>query len=206
MDQRSICTTVSVIFTQFFFTLSVQPATFNMPKVSRNRHRRNEVLQQKPELGPGQVVGRVIQACGENIYEVETSDGDSQLYQLPKRLRHVTFIKRGSFVFIGDDNTRGDGKVRGDIEVVVIDHFLNELRKQSYWPARFARPVTETASPPSNKSEGIEAGDSVANAYQEGEEEHGDEGDHWDIGMGNPNRRTWASLQGDSESDDASHE
>lgn len=185
-----------------------------MPRPVRNRHRQHQVLLQEPVLEAGQKVGRVVQACGENNYEVETEQGEIQLYQLPKRLRHVAFIKRGSYVFIRDDDTRGPGKVCGDIETVILDSFVSALRKEPFWPAMFSSEVEgdesnlETRTTPNvggrNPDHEQPSGDETAKAaeYHDGSENEHDT--FWSIGIGNPNRGKWDNLVVAGNSDDSS--
>lgn len=176
-----------------------------MPKPSRNRHRQNEALLNLPQLDSGQSVARVIQACGENNYEVETENGTACLYHLPKRLRFVTFVKRGTYVFIRADDTRGIGKVRGDIEAVILDSHLSTLRKQPFWPERFARQQDSARSQPYEQEKQSE---NDKNQYQSTKELDGssDEDDPWHVGVGNPNRNAWEHLglaMQDSDDDDS---
>lgn len=153
-----------------------------MPKPARNRHRQNEVLLQVPELEPGQFVARVIQACGENNYEVETEHGRTCLYHLPKRLRFVTFVKRGSFVFVRDDDTRGPGKVRGDIETVILDAHLSTLRRELFWPLRFSKDSSSHnfSEPQRCQQHCLQlADDPDSDSFVDS---------FWETGTGNPNR------------------
>lgn len=152
------------------------------------RHKQQDAFSQKPVFEIGLAVARIVRACGENIYEVEDGTGAKVLYQLPKRLRHVVFVRRGNFVFVREDNTRGPGKVRGDIEVVVMDCFLKELRAEKFWPASFAKDV---AIPSTHNN--------VAEEPESGED---DDDDSWEIGAGNPNRRPPQYVESDSSEDE----
>jgi translation initiation factor IF-1 len=81
---------------------------------------------------------RVARVCGENTYELETADGERALYSLPSRLRHVVFIRPGSYVLALADPVRAArGKLHGDIEAVVLDMHLANLRRHPRWPPRF---------------------------------------------------------------------
>lgn len=165
-----------------------------MPKPARNRHRQNEALLNIPQLSPGQSVARVIQACGENNYEVELDNGATYLYHLPKRLRFVAFVKRGTYVFIREDDTRGGGKVCGDIEVVVLDSHLPTLRKESYWPTRFSK-ERNLASPQQSTVQENHSGNyqtQPVSSRKLGDDSETDE--TWDVGEGNPNRNAWEHL------------
>lgn len=180
----------------------------SMPKPARNRHRQTQALHRQPELESGQSVCRVIQACGENIYEVELEDGEKQLYTLPKRLRYVTYIKRGSFVFVRDDDTRSGSKVRGDIEVVVLDHFLATLKKKDFWPSSFIIPNVPSFSDPipmsaASSSIVVNENNLYTKENEEGhEEEYRGSDEDWQVGTGNPNRSKWRDLGCEVESED----
>lgn len=168
-----------------------------MPPPTSNRNRRHELLSIRPTLHPGQTIGRVIRACGENIYEVQDAHGTHSLFQLPKRLRHVAFIKRDSFVFVRVDETRRASRVRGDIEVVVLNRFLASLKSEPFWPVSFTKDKhgEETAQ---DGNEG-EMQEGREGAWQGQEDE--DAEDDWEIGSGNPNRREWDHSSSDEDSD-----
>lgn len=73
------------------------------------------------------------------MYELEGGDGSRALYTLPSRLRHVVFIRPRSHVLALPDPARAArGKVVGDIDAVVLDAHLAELRRHPLWPPRFA--------------------------------------------------------------------
>lgn len=154
-----------------------------MPKSGSSRHRQLDLLSEMPKFQEGQQVVRITKACGENIYEAEKEDGETTLYRLPSRLRNVAFIRRGSFVFVRDDLTIGPGKVRGDIEAVVMNHYLRTLQKESFWPSCFK-----------------ERSDANTNHQNEARGGHEHDSD-WEIGEGNPNRRIWEE-ESESEGED----
>lgn len=161
-----------------------------MPRPRTNRYLQQELLNSKPMLKDGQQVALVKKACGENIYEVENGEGDVGLYRLPKRLRHVAFIRRGMYVFVKDDDTCGQVKVRGAIEAVVMERFLNELRSEPFWPKQFSEPEKEPL-PACAKP----------NVLGEDEEEE-EEDDDWEIGGANPNRGGWHDLEDEGSEED----
>lgn len=189
-----------------------------MPKPASYRRKQNLVYHEEPELEQGQCVARVLQAYGENTYEVETEDGAQKLYSLPKRLRYISYIGHGTFVFVRNDGTRRQSKINGDIEAVVLDHFLSNQRKKPYWPARFAQEkqlhpsgstvltnkAADTASKETDyrnkksdklwtdgEGEGVGEGEGSNENKDQDREQHSDESDEddqWFVGMGNPNR------------------
>lgn len=165
-----------------------------MPKPARNRHRQNEALLNIPHLNPSQSVARVIQACGENNYEVELENGTTCLYHLPKRLRFVTFVKRGTYVFVREDDTRGAGKVCGDIEAVILDAHLSTIRKEPYWPVVFARERNINPSQQSSAQDNQFQNDSDQGVLSKDLDDDSDADEAWQIGEGNPNRNAWEHL------------
>lgn len=157
-----------------------------MSKSKVSRKRRQQVLTESPHLDDGQHVVRVIQAMGENIYQVQTADSKTSLYRLPKKLRHIAFIKLGTYLFVRDHpSTDQSGKLCGDIEVVVMDQFLNSLRKESFWPTAF------TAASNTQRSSTLAKGrDRDASAAHD-----------WDIDAGNPNHRHYSDSDSDSDTE-----
>lgn len=161
-----------------------------MSKHVRRRHRQHDVLSECPEFVTGQRVVRVTQAQGENIYEVITAEGEKALYRLPKRLRHVVYIRRGSYLFVRDDTALAATKLCGEIEIVVLDTFLRTLQTQDFWPQQFKNEQKEEEEV--ERKEGIDMGI-----------DEDEESDHhsWEAGMGNPNRPKWVE---DSDEEDSS--
>lgn len=171
-----------------------EEVTSEMPKPRGSRQKQIEALAERPVFEEGHTIVRVMRACGENIYEVEDENGTKNLYQLPKRMRHVVFIRRGSYVFVRDDATRGSSRVRGEIEVVVLDQFLHELSAESFWPPAFnTRKDSGAASAaPPNDTDEVGLGDRASSD---------DAQEDWEIGGGNPNRRKWDHVSSDEDSD-----
>lgn len=137
---------------------------------------------------------RVVRACGENLYEVEDDAGVRAIYELPKRLRHVVFVRRGSFVFVREDATRGSQKCCGDIEVVVMDAFLNALCTTPEWPEGFRVREGRTAD--------VAPADVLPQQAEDGfSEDESAEMGGWPALTGNPNRGRWDHVS-DSEEED----
>lgn len=170
-----------------------------MTKTRSTRHKRIGVLSEKPKLEHGQKVARIVQSCGENIYEIEDEYAQNELYQLPKRLRHVAFIRRGSFVFVRRDNSRRAGKICGEIETVVLDRFLASLQKDNFWPKSFLVMNGDDGA----ASSAAASNDVVSEEkYNLSEGQDGTDDDDWDIGEGNPNRTKWDHISSGESSED----
>jgi len=106
------------------------------------------------QLEPGQYFGRVVQALGNNVYQVETREPEKreEKYLLPKRLRLVfciacdfflltscfvfrnyIYIRRGSVVIV-ELYESAQGRVRGEIVETFLPDDIKTLYKQSEWP------------------------------------------------------------------------
>lgn len=170
---------------------------------------------------------KVSHTHGQNLYGLEDEAGKVSVFELPKKLRHVVFIRPGTFVFARPDATRRKGAVQGDIEAVVLDCFLSELRKADFWPSAFSAPSTKpvNAADGSNPSEtggthseqstaadpkeqqsadlAVEPGQQVE-ASGAGESESESEEDMSDLlALGrNPNRASWAYYNASSSEED----
>lgn len=134
----------------------------------------------------GQQVMRVAHCRGQNLYDAQDACGFIQTFELPKRLRHLVFIRPGSYVFARIDETRGEGVVKGDIEVVILDCFLPALRKTDYWPSEFKKTTARNVSSAGAPSTAL---GNVEHYTGEGS----DVDDVLEMG-GNPNRASWAYL------------
>jgi hypothetical protein len=90
---------------------------------------------------------RVAGVCGENTYELEDGGGCRELFTLPNRLRHVVFIRPGSYVLaLRDDElvVRG-ARIIGEIQAAILDTHLAELRLHPRWPPAFSKQNVVTA-------------------------------------------------------------
>ena len=150
---------------------------------------------------------RVAGARGENLYDVEDGNGNSFVFVLPKRLRHVVFIRKGSFVFARHDNTRRDGTVRGDIETVILDCHLSALQREPFWPALFLRKgnleVSAPEVPPNIENIAQNKSASQKDTQEKGgaSESESSEDELMNMG-GNQNRASWAQYEASSSDDD----
>jgi len=86
------------------------------------------------QLEPGQYFGRVVQALGNNVYQVETREPEKreEKYLLPKRLRNYIYIRRGSVVIV-ELYESAQGRVRGEIVETFLPDDIKTLYKQSEW-------------------------------------------------------------------------
>jgi hypothetical protein len=108
------------------------------------------------------------------------------------------FIRPGSFVLAGSDDSLGlKSKIKGEIEAVVLDVHLQELRKHARWPARFIRVTSHAPSEATQKRTGIATGQhqpespSSLEINQDSDDEDSSEESELEE---NPNQRKWDSY------------
>lgn len=153
----------------------------------------------------------MVDTRGQNLYDLQDANGKVAIFELPKKLRHVVFIRPGTFVFSRPDVTRREGAVRGDIEVVILDCYLPAMRKSEFWPPAFAllspSPAAksveavpsskgETSDVASPTSSGPTASVTNAEVAEDGAKSE-DMDDVWAMGR-NPNRASWAYYHASS--------
>lgn len=146
-----------------------------------------------PEPKPTEEIMRVHAAQGGNLYSLEAgtshdhSDKKSpELYVLPKKLRHVIYIKTGSFVIAKSYQTKR-GKIMGEIVEALLDDHVKALKKTDRWPESFGGDE--------NVDDAVEAKDSVVDTEEEGNSLEN---------LENPNRRQRSELIGSSDDDSSS--
>mmetsp|Transcript_20 Transcript_20/g.56 ORF Transcript_20/g.56 Transcript_20/m.56 type:complete len:194 (+) Transcript_20:102-683(+) len=95
-----------------------------------------DALSSYPEPRENECVMRVARPQGANLYELENGSGTLGLYSLPKALRHVVLMRKGSYVIARDDD-EVRGKVKGEIVHVLLEHHIDHLKKTPHWPQAF---------------------------------------------------------------------
>lgn len=83
-------------------------------------------------LPPNQRIARIVQASGNNLYDVELPSGEKTLVEMPAVFRSAIWVKRGSYVVV--DTTAladRDNKLGGEIINIVRDE--KSWRKCPYW-------------------------------------------------------------------------
>lgn len=140
---------------------------------------------------------KVVSVRGQNLYDLSDEHANVQVFELPSRLRHVVFVKPGNYVFARVDNTRAQGAIKGDIEVVILDRFLNSLQKSDSWPASFkpkthVKRIEPSTSSPAAPS--LSISQTLIDVDDDGEQDMGD----W-VAAGNPNRASWTRFQQSSD-------
>jgi len=84
-------------------------------------------------------VARVTELRGANICEVELSDGERILVQVPNRFRKLVWIKRGNFLIINRPNNWDNinYKVRAMVLHVLFPDQIKNIKKEGLWPNEF---------------------------------------------------------------------
>jgi hypothetical protein len=154
---------------------------------------------------------RVSGVCGENAYELEDGEGVIRLFNLPNRLRHVVFIRPRCFVLAKLDDSIGlKSKVKGEINAVILDTHLPELRKHERWPARFAKLAPESEPQDLTQRVGCASGCvmELGGADSARKCSDGDDSSEESDLEGNPNQRKWNmySLHNDAAEDSANND
>lgn len=90
-------------------------------------------------LKESHVIARVRKAEGNNLYSVNTPNGqESLLVELPAKFRSQIWIRRGGFVVV---NTAAfderSNKLGGEIVNIIRDE--KQWRKQAYWSLTFSQ-------------------------------------------------------------------
>ncbi|KAG9796263.1 hypothetical protein KCU88_g29, partial [Aureobasidium melanogenum] len=114
------------------------------------RQTAEETLAPPESLAPGQLIARVVQLHGKDLYTVQTPDSSTLLVELENRFRNAIFVKRGGYVLVDTSTSDRSNKIQGVIVNIVRDE--KAWRKQPYWPSEF---VKKTVSEDSDEEESL---------------------------------------------------
>lgn len=108
-----------------------------MSRVTKRKHVMKEMLADDFEHPTNnQQIAKVISSKGNNLHEVESSNGDEQfLASMPSKFRKNVWIKRGDFVII-EPIEEGD-KVKAEIVRILTPQHIKEFTKDGIWPNKF---------------------------------------------------------------------
>lgn len=96
-----------------------------------------ETITPPNNLAETQMIARVKQAAGNNLYHLELPSNRVVLAELPARFRSTIWIKRGTYVLVDTAALADrDNKLDGEIVNVVRDE--KAWRKMPYWPSEFS--------------------------------------------------------------------
>jgi len=150
----------------------------------RTKYRKNTVKSVEDEFpvpGENEMIVRVTASRGDNIFEIEIPEGESELALLPTKFRKLVWIRRGMFLIVscstGNFITASgrDGRVRFMIEHILLAEQENFLRKSKHWPAKFSATseseredaaATSSASKTAARTEEEEDDDDMAGVFK----------------------------------------
>ncbi|XP_028565465.1 putative RNA-binding protein EIF1AD isoform X2 [Podarcis muralis] len=106
-----------------------------MSQATKRKHVVKEVLEEYVVPSERQQIVRVVGTPGNNLHEVETSEGTRFLVSMPTKFRKNIWIKRGDFLLV-DPIEEGE-KVKAEISFVLYKDHVRYLKKEGYWPEAF---------------------------------------------------------------------
>ncbi|KAM8939745.1 putative RNA-binding protein EIF1AD [Pelodytes ibericus] len=126
-----------------------------MSKATKRKHVVKEVLADYVQPREHQQIVRVLGSPGNNLHEVETSEGEKFLASMPTKFRKNIWIKRGDFLIV-DPITEGE-KVKAEIAFILYKDHQRLLQKEGLWPTGFnaqrAEPVKTEKSDQMTRNE-----------------------------------------------------
>ncbi|CAH2324942.1 probable RNA-binding EIF1AD [Pelobates cultripes] len=89
---------------------------------------------------------QVLGSPGNNLHEVQTSEGEKFLASMPTKFRKNIWIKRGDYLIV-DPIAEGE-KVRAEIAFILYKDHQRLLQKEGFWPSGFNEEKTELVNQP----------------------------------------------------------
>ncbi|KAI5847420.1 hypothetical protein BZA05DRAFT_122591 [Tricharina praecox] len=111
-----------------------------MPRKSSKRVLSNldDLTSSPPDapLPPSQIIARITQAQGKNLFTCSLADGSTMLAELAPIFRGKAWMRRGGFVLL--DTVAFEGR-DNKIDALIVNVVRNdrEWRKMEYWPKEF---------------------------------------------------------------------
>ncbi|KAF8938542.1 putative RNA-binding protein eif1ad [Haplosporangium gracile] len=102
--------------------------------MARRKIATSDILTDIPELEEGQRFARVLGTRGKNVHEVQFSDNQELLVNLPPKFRSLVWVKRGSYVIIEPAEEEDKTKVGGDIVAILFPDHIKTYKQQGIWP------------------------------------------------------------------------
>nr|CAG4649863.1 EOG090X0KPP [Scapholeberis mucronata]SVE94022.1 EOG090X0KPP [Scapholeberis mucronata] len=112
-----------------------------MSKATKRKHVTKEVLDEFILPAENQKIVKVLGGRGNNLHEIETSDGEKYLVSMPTKFRKNVWIKRGNFVVI-QPIEEGE-KVKAEIFAILYSAQIKYIQDQGKWPKEFCMDKTE---------------------------------------------------------------
>ncbi|XP_063293358.1 probable RNA-binding protein EIF1AD [Pelobates fuscus] len=117
-----------------------------MSKATKRKHVVKEVLCDYVQPTENQRIVRVLGSPGNNLHEVQTSEGEKFLASMPTKFRKNIWIKRGDYLIV-DPIAEGE-KVRAEIAFILYKDHQRLLQKEGFWPSGFNEEKTELVNQP----------------------------------------------------------
>ncbi|XP_015775840.1 PREDICTED: probable RNA-binding protein EIF1AD [Acropora digitifera] len=99
-----------------------------MSKATKRKHVAKEVLDDYVVPDPNQQIVKISGSRGNNLHEVETSDGTKFLVSMPSKFRKSVWIKRGDFVIV--DPIEEGNKVCAEIVHILYGKQIKYLKSE----------------------------------------------------------------------------
>lgn len=107
-----------------------------MSRATKRKHVLMEVLQDDYSLPKeNQDIVKVLSSRGNNLHEVETSQGETYLVSMPTKFRKNLWVKRGDFILV-EPIAEGD-KVKGEMVRLLTNEHIKDFKKAGVWPKEF---------------------------------------------------------------------
>uniref|UniRef100_A0A8C5N1E8 Probable RNA-binding protein EIF1AD n=1 Tax=Leptobrachium leishanense TaxID=445787 RepID=A0A8C5N1E8_9ANUR len=125
-----------------------------MSKATKRKHVVKEVLSDYVQPTEHQLIVRVLGSPGNNLHEIETSEGEKFLASMPTKFRKNIWIKRGDYLIV-DPIAEGD-KVKAEISFILYKDHQRLLQKEGLWPSGFEK-KTESVTESKESNQRAEA-------------------------------------------------
>ncbi|KAF5308309.1 hypothetical protein FQR65_LT06302 [Abscondita terminalis] len=114
----------------------------NMSRATKRKHVLMEVMQDdfSPPTEHQQIV-KVISSKGNNLHEVESTEGTTFLVSMPTKFRKNVWVKRGDFVLV-EPIEEGD-KVKAEMVRVLTNDHIKYFIKDGVWPDAFSEAISK---------------------------------------------------------------
>lgn len=149
-----------------------------MSKATKRKHVVKEVLDDFVVPDPKQQIVKILVSRGNNLHEVETSDGSKYLVSMPSKFRKSVWIKRGDFVIV--DPIEEGNKVCAEIVHILYSKQIKYLKTEGLWPIAFSEKVTSDEKP--------EVKDVISSVHSESNDDDDEDSDNDDLFV-NPNHQ-----------------
>ncbi|KAL9954370.1 hypothetical protein ACROYT_G041895 [Oculina patagonica] len=180
-----------------------------MSKATKRKHVAKEVLDVYVVPDPNQQIVKILGSRGNNLHEVETSDGTKFLVSMPSKFRKSVWIKRGDFVIV--DPIEEGNKVCAEIVHILYGKQIKYLKSEGLWPTAFTEKVLADEKPDAkeiNSNEHMHGNNGISNDDDDdndgAEDDDDDDYDDDDLFV-NPNHQK-TTCYVDSDSSDESED